>query len=345
MQWTAADIASWLNGEVEGNPDKTVSHPAPIETAGTDHFSFIANPKYVHHIYTSSAGIVLVKKNFKPEKSTSATLIRVDDPYLSFAILLQKIADSKQKKIKGVSQLASVHSEVNDREVYIGDYTVIEKGCTLHKDVMLYPHVYIGENCTIGTNTVIYPGVKIYADTVIGKNCIIHANVVIGSDGFGFAPKKDGSFQKIPQVGNVEIADDVEIGANTVIDRGTIGSTRIAAGTKIDNLVQLAHNVVIGRNTVIAAQAGISGSTEIGNFCMIGGQAGFVGHIKIADQSKVNAQSGVSKSIKKSGTAVTGSPAFDYMDSLRAQAVMRRLPELEKKIEALEQKLNRKTAD
>jgi len=272
------------------------------------------------------------------EKELKATLIRVPDAYSSFAVILTAYSEMAKANLTGIQQpvYISATARMGDN-VFVGAFTYIGDHVRIGNNVKLYPQVYIGNNACIDDDTILFPGVKIHHDCTIGKNVTIHAGSIIGSDGFGFAPQQDGSFKKVPQIGNVVIEDQVEIGANATIDRATIGSTLVKSGAKLDNLIQIAHNVEVGNNTVIAAQAGVSGSTKLGNNVMIGGQAGIVGHISIADGSKINAQSGVSKSIKSPNSAVTGSPAFDYTSALRSQALSRNLPDLEKRLKELEQ--------
>lgn len=337
MEFTAAQIAMMINGKVEGNADAAVSSFGKIEEATVGQLSFLANPKYEEYLYTTEASIVIVNESQELKKEVSAALIRVPDAYIAFATLLEKYQQIQQQQLTGIQQPVYIDAtaKVGD-QTYIGAFTYIGEKSIIGNNSKIYPNTFIGNNCIIGENTIIQPGVKIYNDTVIGNNVTIHAGTVIGGDGFGFAPQPDGTFKKIPQLGNVIIEDNVEIGANTTIDRATIGSTIIKAGAKLDNLLQIAHNVEVGNNAVIAAQAGVSGSTKIGNNVMIGGQAGIVGHIQIADGSKINAQSGVSKSIKSPNTVVTGTPAFDYTAALRSQALARNLPELEQRIKALE---------
>ncbi|ULQ56427.1 UDP-3-O-(3-hydroxymyristoyl)glucosamine N-acyltransferase [Flavihumibacter rivuli] len=337
MQFSAAQIALLINGKVEGNTDRTVSAFGKIEEAREGQLSFLANPKYEEHLYTTKASVIIINDNLELKQPVDATLIRVKDAYTAFATLLSKYQELKTQQLVGIQQPAYISPTAKIGEgVYIGAFAYIGEQVTIGNNVKIFPNSYIGNNVTIGDNTIIHPGVKIYHDCVLGRSITIHAGTVIGGDGFGFAPQADGSFQKVPQIGNVVIEDHVEIGANATIDRATIGSTIIKAGAKLDNLIQVAHNVEVGHNTVIAAQAGVSGSTKIGNNVMIGGQAGIVGHITIADGSKINAQSGVSKSIKNPNTAVTGSPAFDYTSALRSQAVSRNLPDMERRIKELE---------
>lgn len=336
MQVTAQQLAQLLNGIVEGNPDTTVNRPAKIEEGTSGTISFLANPKYEHYAYTTASSVLLVGNDFVPSQPIAATLIRVEEVYSAVAILLEKFGQKTDNQ-GVISQKASVHTTVKTGEnVAIGDMSVIEEDVFIGENTVVYPQVFIGKNVSIGKNTVLYPGVRIYQDCVIGDNCILHANAVIGSDGFGFAPQSDGTFKKVAQIGNVMIEDNVEIGANTTIDRGTMGSTMIRKGAKIDNLIQIAHNVDIGENTVIAAQTGIAGSTKIGANCMIGGQVGIVGHLQIADKTRIQAQSGVAASIKEPNTAWYGSPAIPYSNYLRSFAVFKQLPDVLKRLANLE---------
>lgn len=339
MQFTAQQIAQLIGGIVEGNPEKKVNGIAKIEEANSESISFLANPKYEVYATNTNAGILLVSHEFAIETPSTTTLIRVQDPYACLPVLLEYY--NKLNTSSGIEQPVFIAEGVAvSPDNYIGAFTYIGKQVSLGKNLKIYPNCFIDESVTIGDNCIIYSGVRIYHGCSIGNDCIIHSNAVIGSDGFGFAPQPDGSFKKIPQTGNVVLEDHVEIGANTVIDRATMGHTLIKRGAKLDNLVQIAHNVELGENTVIAAQAGISGSTKLGRNVMIGGQAGLVGHIRLADQVKVNAQSGVSKSIEEKGKAVTGSPAFDFREMLRAQSIMKKLPELLQRLELLEKKIN-----
>jgi UDP-3-O-[3-hydroxymyristoyl] glucosamine N-acyltransferase len=281
--------------------------------------------------------VIILNETQELKDRISSTLLRVSDPYTAFATLLSKYQEMVSQQMIGIQEPSYISkSAVLGENIFVGAFAYIGDNVKVGSNVKIYPNAYIGNNVTIGDNTILHPGVRIYHDCVVGKYVSIHAGTVIGSDGFGFAPQADGSFKKVPQIGNVIIEDNVEIGANSTIDRATMGSTLIKSGAKLDNLIQVAHNVEVGHNTVIAAQAGVSGSTKIGNNVMIGGQAGIVGHIQIADNAKINAQSGVSKSIKVPHTAVTGSPAFEYTSALRSQAVTRNLPELEKRIKELE---------
>ncbi len=337
MQFTAAQIALIINARVEGNPDAVVGSFGKIEEAQPGQLAFLANPKYEDHLYTTAASIIIINESQELKQPVDATLLRVQDAYSAFAILLSKYQEMIAQQMTGIQEPSyiSKSAKLGDN-IFIGAFTYLGEAVKIGNNVKIYPNVYIGNNVQIGDNSILHPGVRIYHDCVVGKNVNIHAGTVIGSDGFGFAPQSDGSFKKVPQIGNVIIEDHVEIGANSTIDRATMGSTLIKSGAKLDNLIQVAHNVEVGHHTVIAAQAGVSGSTKIGNNVMIGGQAGIVGHIQIADNAKINAQSGVSKSIKTPNTSVTGSPAFDYTSALRSQAVTRNLPELEKRIIELE---------
>jgi UDP-3-O-[3-hydroxymyristoyl] glucosamine N-acyltransferase len=342
MQITAAQIASLIHATVEGDPQASISDIAKIEEGRKDALSFIANAKYEHYLYTTEAGIVLVSDDLVLERPVSATLLRVPDPYASFATLLeiyQKMVTGNDEK-KGIEEPAYIHATaVLGQNVYVGAFSYIGKNAKIGDGVKIYPGVYIGDQVTIENDAIIYPGVKIYHNCIVGKRSILHSGVIVGSDGFGFAPLEDGTYKKIPQLGNVIIEDDVEIGSNSTVDRATMGSTIIRKGVKLDNLIQVAHNVEIGEGTVIASQTGISGSTKIGKHCMIGGQAGIVGHIQIADRTRINAQSGVSKSINKAGTVLTGSPAGEFRSSLKSQAIFRNLPGLLQRIQQLEDKL------
>lgn len=337
MTFSANQIAVLINGTIEGNPDNTVGSFGRIEVAQEGQIAFLANPKYEEHLYTTLASVVIIGDKLELKKPVAATLIRVSDPYTAFARLLHHYQQLKTQQLKGIQQPSFVSDSVKmGLNVYIGAFAYIGDNCEIGDNVKIFPGVYIGNNVKIGDNTMLHPGVRIYHDCSLGNNVTIHSGTVIGGDGFGFAPQADGTFNKVPQIGNVIVEDNVEIGSNATIDRATIGSTVIKSGAKLDNLIQIAHNVEVGNNTVIAAQAGVSGSTKIGNNVMIGGQAGVVGHITIADGAKINAQSGVSKSIKRPQTAVTGSPAFDYSSALRSQAISRNLPDLEKRISELE---------
>ncbi|MGC4231520.1 MAG: UDP-3-O-(3-hydroxymyristoyl)glucosamine N-acyltransferase [Niabella sp.] len=337
MLFSASQIALLINGTVEGDPNATVGSFGKIEEAGEGQLSFLANPKYEEYLYTTKATIIIVNESLELRQAVSPALIRVKDAYSAFATLLGKYQEFKQQQLKGIQQpvyISATASYADD--VFIGAFAYLGENVKVGEGSKIYPGVFLGDHVVVGKNTTLHPGVKILHSCQVGNNVTIHAGTVIGSDGFGFAPQADGSFSKVPQIGNVVIEDDVEIGANSTIDRATIGSTIIKKGAKLDNLIQIAHNVEIGYSTVVAAQAGISGSTKVGNGVMIGGQAGIVGHLHIGDGAKINAQSGVSKDLEP-GKAVTGSPAHDYTSALRSQALNRKLPELEKRIKELEQ--------
>jgi UDP-3-O-[3-hydroxymyristoyl] glucosamine N-acyltransferase len=336
MEFSALQIAQIINGKVEGDPTISVGSFGKIEEAKEGQLTFFANPKYEEFLYSTKASIIIVNTSYELKSPLHAVLIRVGDSYTAFATLLGKYQEIMTQQLSGIQQPSYIAKTASyGQQVFIGAFAYLGENVKLGNNNKIFPNAYIGNNVTVGDNCIIHPGVKIYQDCIIGKNVVIHAGTVIGSDGFGFAPQGDGSYKKIPQMGNVIIEDNVEIGANATIDRATIGSTILKAGVKLDNLIQVAHNVEIGNNTVIAAQAGVSGSTKIGNGVMIGGQAGIVGHIQIGDGAKINAQSGVSKTIE-AGKAVTGSPAYDYTAALRSQAISRKLPELEKRIHELE---------
>jgi UDP-3-O-[3-hydroxymyristoyl] glucosamine N-acyltransferase len=337
MQFTASQIAVLINGKVEGNPNVVVASFGKIEEAIEGQLAFLANPKYEEYLYSTGASVIIVNETQELREPVNASLIRVPDAYTAFAALLTKYQEIVDQQMTGIQEPTYIPKSVKlGEKIFIGAFAYLGENVVIGNNTKIYPNVFLGDRVRIDDHSIIHPGVKIYHDCVIGKHVTIHAGTVIGSDGFGFAPQSDGSFKKVPQMGNVIVEDNVEIGANSTIDRATMGSTIIKAGAKLDNLIQVAHNVEVGNNTVIAAQAGVSGSTKIGNNVMIGGQAGIVGHIQIADGSKINAQSGVSKSIKTPNAAVTGTPAFDYSSALRSQAVSRNLPELEKRLKELE---------
>ena len=340
MQFTAAQIAMMINGKVEGNADVAVNSFGKIEEAQKGQLAFLANPKYEEFLYITAASIIIINETQELKQSIEATLIKVPDAYSAFATLLDKYEQIQRQQLKGIQQPAYITTTAKIGEnVFIGAFAYVGENVIVANGAKIFPNTYLGNNVIVGENSILHPGVKIYHDCIIGSNVIIHAGAVIGSDGFGFAPQADGSFKKIPQIGNVIIEDYVEIGANTTIDRATIGSTLIKSGAKLDNLLQIAHNVEVGNNTAIAALTGVSGSTKIGKNVIIGGQAGLAGHLQIADGTKINGKSGVSKSIKIPNTSVTGTPAIDYVTSMRSQAIARNLPALEKRVKDLEDKL------
>lgn len=328
-------IAGFLKGEVEGDPQVKVNTIAKIEEGSEGALSFLANPKYEPYIYTTKSSIVLVSKSFRPSEKVSATLIRVDDAYESFASLLRLVDQARPRK-KGIHPTAIIEASATlGKDIYIGPYAYIGENCSIGDNCSVYPHVYIGDGTTVGKNCTLYSGVKIYHECIIGANCTIHAGTVIGSDGFGFAPQSDSEFMKIPQLGNVVVEDNVEIGANVAIDRATMGSTVIRKGVKIDNLVQIGHNVEIGENTVMAGQTGIAGSTKVGRNCMFAGQVGIAGHLKIADGTKIGAQSGIPGDVRKENSVLLGYPAMDHKDFLRSSVIFRKLPDLKIKVDEI----------
>jgi len=340
MNFTAAIIAEFLKGTIEGDPQTSVTDVSKIEEGKAGTLSFLANPKYEKFIYDSKSSIIIVNEDFKPKHKLGATLIRVKNAYESFAELLRFYEQNKPRK-SGISKISSISESASlGSGLYIGDFTVISDHVTLGDGVMLYPHVYIGDHVKIGEGTILHPGVKIYDDCEIGAHCVIHAGAIIGGDGFGFAPSQENNYQKVPQVGKVIIEDHVEVGANTTVDRATMGATILRKGVKLDNLIMIAHNVEVGENTVMAAQTGVSGSTWIGKNCMFGGQVGLIGHITIADGVKIAAQSGVPKSIKEEGAIVQGSPQLDFTHFQRCYVVFKNLPSLRNQVIDLERKIS-----
>jgi len=325
---------------VEGDPAARVNDVSPIEEGREGTLSFLANPKYEKYLYDTASSIVIVNEDFKPARAVAPTLIRVKNAYESFAALLQLYEESKPKK-SGISKLASVDKSAKlGKDPYVGDFTVVSEGAEIGDRVQLYPQVYVGAGVKIGEGTILYPGVKIYEGSEIGPYCVIHAGAIIGADGFGFAPNQENHYQKIPQLGRVILEDHVEVGANTTIDRATMGATILRKGVKLDNLIMIAHNVEVGENTVMAAQTGISGSTKIGSNCMFGGQVGLIGHITIASGVKIAAQSGLTKDVKQEGVVLQGSPAFEFGPYQRCYLLFKKLPELRNQIINLERKLN-----
>ncbi|MDO9340897.1 MAG: UDP-3-O-(3-hydroxymyristoyl)glucosamine N-acyltransferase [Bacteroidales bacterium] len=339
MEFTAATIAGFLNGEIEGNPDIKVNTVAKIEEGQNGALSFLANPKYENYLYTTKSSVVLVNKSFVPSAKVDATLIKVENAYEAFASLLRLVDQSRPRK-KGIHTTAIIEATAKiGSDVYIGPYAYIGENSVIGDGSSVYPHVFIGDNTKLGKNCTINPGVKIYHDCLVGEGCIIHAGTVIGSDGFGFAPQSESEYMKIPQLGNVIIEDHVEIGANVTIDRATMGSTIIRKGVKLDNLIQIGHNVEVGENTVMAAQTGIAGSTKVGKNCMFGGQVGIAGHIKIANGTKIGAQAGILGEVKEENTIILGSPAIDYKQFFKSSVIFKKLPELNIKIDVLEKEL------
>ena len=334
MKFTAAQIAGILEGEVIGNPDAVVFKLAKIEEGTEGSLTFLANPKYVNFIYTTQATITIVNNDFVPENELATTLIKVEDAYQSFSKLLEYYNQVKLMK-SGIEQPSVISENVTyGEQLYLGSFSYVGKNVTIGNNVKIYPNCFIGDNVSIGDNCIFFAGVKIYSETVIGNNCNFHSGCIVGSDGFGFAPTEEGTYNKIPQIGNVIIEDDVEIGANTTIDRATLGITLIRKGVKLDNHIQIAHNVEIGENTVIAAQTGIAGSTKIGSNCLIGGQVGIAGHLTIGNNVRVQAQSGIGKNISD-GEIIQGSPAFNYSDFSKSYVHFRNLPKIVSDLEEL----------
>ena len=332
MNFTAGQIADQLDGTIVGNRDVDINALSKIEEARKGSLTFLANPKYTEYIYSTDASATIVSNDFQPTEKITTTLIKVKDPYSSFTTILELFNSDKSKKI-GISKKSEIDKSSNvPKSSYVGHFSKIGKKSIIGEHCIIEDQVYIGENVKIGDNSKIYPGTKILDDTIVGDNCIIHSNCSIGSDGFGFAPNDDGTYRKIPQTGNVIIGNDVEIGSNSTIDRATIGSTIISDGVKLDNQIQIAHNVEIGTNTAIAAQSGIAGSTKIGKNCMIGGQVGIIGHLKIGDNVKIQAQAGVTTNID-SNARITGTPAIPFMNYNKSYIHFKNLPEIVKKID------------
>ncbi len=341
MEFSANQISELLQGTVEGNGETSVSTLSKIEESTPGSLSFLANPKYIDYIYDTQASIVIVGNDFSAERELKykPTLIRVADAYGAFGKLLEMYNQVKNNKV-GIAKSAIVADSASIGEnVYLGEHVVIGENTTIADGVKIFPNSFVGDNVTIDENTTVFAGARIYSETQIGKECVIHSGTILGADGFGFVPNSENNYKKVPQIGNVVIEDYVEIGANTCVDRATLGSTYIRKGVKLDNLIQIAHNVDIGENTVIAAQTGIAGSTKIGKNCMIGGQVGIVGHIKIAEEVKIAAQSGIGNSIEKKGAIVQGSPSIPIGDYKRSYVMFRKLPDLASQIRTLEKQL------
>ena len=339
MQFTALQIGQLLNGTIEGNPEVAVSSVAKIEEAESGSLSFLANPKYAPYLYTTGASIIIVNEDLNLEKPVSATLIRVKDAYSSFSVLLEEYNQAKLDK-SGIEEPCFIHPSAKiGKNVYIGAFAYIGANAVIGDHTKIYPQTYIGDMVKIGESCTLFAGVKVYHECVISDRVTIHSGTVIGSDGFGFAPQADSSYKKVSQIGNVVIEDDVEIGSNNSIDRATMGSTIIRKGVKLDNLIQVAHNVEIGSNTVIASQSGISGSTKVGENVVMGGQVGTVGHISIAKGSQIAAKTGINRSLEEEGKKWGGMPVTTFNENYRSQVVFQRLPELERKLEALEKEL------
>ena len=339
MEFTAQQIADFLGGEIQGNPTIKVSDFSKIEEGKPGTLSFLSNPKYSQYIYDSQASIILVNKDFEPEREIQSTLIKVDDAYQSLARLLSLVDQTKTRKT-GISALAYISdTAVVGENAYIAPFVYIGEQVTIGNNVSLHAHSCVEDGAKLGDHVTLFSGVKVYYNCVIGNNCTLHSGSIIGSDGFGFAPSEDGSYKKIPQMGNVVLEDNIEIGANSVVDRATLGSTIIRKGVKIDNLVQIAHNCEVGTNTVIAAQTGISGSTKLGKQCILAGQVGIAGHLHIADGTIFGAQTGVPNNVKKPNQTLQGYPAIPVMTFHRASVVYKNLPDLQKTVYALEKKI------
>ncbi len=346
MQFTAAQISMLINGKLEGDPTLAVHSFGKIEEAVSGQLSFLANPKYEEYLYCTKASVIIINESLVLKQNIKNTLIRVPDAYSAFATLLTKYQELMTQQLTGIQEPSYIAKTASiGEQVFIGAFAHIGEHVKIGKQVKIFPGVVLGDNVQVGDNTILHAGVKIYHDCTIADHVVVHAGAVIGSDGFGFAPQGDGTFKKVPQIGNVVVESHVEIGANATIDRATMGSTIIRTGAKLDNLVQIAHNVEVGSNTVIAAQTGVSGSTKIGKSVMIGGQTGIAGHLTIADGSKINGQSGITKNIKEPNRTLTGTPADDFTRSLRAQAHLRNLPELEKRVKELEKLVEQLIAD
>lgn len=341
MKFTAGQIAAMVNGTVEGNPDIEINALAKIEEGREGAISFLSNPKYEKYIYDTGSSVVLVRREFVPEHPVKATLIKVDDPYATIASLLKMVGEMLTPRKSGVEQPSFVAPGVEIPEgAYIGAFAYVGTGAKLGKNVKIYPQAYVGDGCVIGDDTIVYAGARIYHGCRIGARCVLHSGCVIGADGFGFAPV-DGHYDKIPQIGNVVLGDDVEIGANTTVDRATMGSTFVDRGVKLDNLIQVAHNCHIGEDTVVAAQAGFAGSSKVGRHCMIGGQVGVAGHIALGDNVEVAAQSGLHKGLAD-GSRVFGTPAMDFKAYLRKSVDIKGIPAMEKRIKELEKMIEQK---
>ncbi|MFZ4426927.1 MAG: UDP-3-O-(3-hydroxymyristoyl)glucosamine N-acyltransferase [Saprospiraceae bacterium] len=342
MEIKISVLATILNGEIEGDPNIVVTQPSRIEEAEEGSITFLGNPKYEQFVYSTNASALLVSKDFKPKQPIKPALIRVENVYAAVSMLMEKFSRQNSTH-SGISGQATLSDTASIGEgTSIGPYAVVSPGADLGPDCQIGAQVYIGKAVKIGARTILYPGVRIMDGCTIGTDCILHANAVIGADGFGFAPQEDGSYRKIPQLGNVIVEDNVEIGANCTIDRASLGSTIIRRGVKLDNLIHVAHNVEIGENTAIAAQTGIAGSAKIGQNCQIGGQVGIAGHIQVADRTKIQAQSAVASTVKKTDTAICGYPAIDYSLYLRAIMVFKQLPDFYKRFLAIEREFNNK---
>ena len=339
MEFSIAQIAEIVNGKVEGKKNEKINKIESIQDATRGSISFLSNPKYENFIYSTNASAVLVEENFKPKRQVNSTLIKVKDPYTSFTVLLEEYVKLTSFKKTGIEEPSHIGEKSSTGEnIYRGSYSYIGNHVSIGNNVKIYPHVYIGDHVVIGDNVILYSGAKIYDNTRIGNNCVIHSGAVVGSAGFGFAPQPDGSYKSIPQIGNVVISDNVDIGANTVIDCATFESTTIGKGVKLDNLIQVAHNVKIGENTVVAAQTGISGSSTVGKNCIIAGQVGIVGHLNIGDKVTLGAKAGIMSDVND-GDVKLGSPSMSRISFLKSYSIFRILPQLNRKIKELEKKI------
>ncbi|HEY9009215.1 UDP-3-O-(3-hydroxymyristoyl)glucosamine N-acyltransferase [Ohtaekwangia sp.] len=342
MEFTISQIAAMLGGAVQGDGSEKINMLAKIQDAKKGQLAFLSNPKYEQYIYTTQASVVIVKKDFVPRKEITTNLILVDDPYSSFTALLEEYHKMINFQKTGIEQPSYIgENSTVGKNIYRGAFSYIGSNVKIGDNVKIHPQAFVGDNVVIGDNTILHAGVKIYAGTRIGSNCVIHSGTVLGSDGFGFAPQEDGTYKTIPQLGNVILEDNVTIGGNTVIDCATLfgDATIIRQGVKLDNLIQVAHNVEIGKNTVIAAQSGISGSTKIGENCVLAGQVGVAGHLVLANNTSIGAQAGISKSIKDEGEKLMGAPAFDVKDYFKSYAVFKKLPDLNERLRELEKKV------
>lgn len=339
IEFSLEQVTQMLSGSLEGDGKQTVKNIAKIEEGKAGDISFLSNPKYENYIYSTNATAVIVAKDFEPKEPVDTNLIRVENPYSAFTLILEQYDRIMSFSKTGVEDFAVIKSSSQiGSDNFQGSFSYIGENCQIGNNVKIYPHVYIGDHCTIGDNTIIYSGAKVYNNTKIDDNCTLHSGCVVGSDGFGFAPQEDGTYKTIPQIGNVILGKNVSIGANTVVDCATLGSTVIKDGAKIDNLIQIAHNCEIGKNTVMAAQSGMAGTTKVGNNCVIGGQVGLGGHLSIADRTSFGAQSGIGKSVKKPDQILMGSPAIPIKDFYKAYAIFKNLPELSKRIAEMEEK-------
>ena len=339
MKYTAAQIAGILNGTVDGDENVSVTKLAKIEEGGKGSLTFLSNPKYTHYIYSTKASITIVNNDFVATNELSTTLIRVENAYKAFSQLLEFYNQAKSKKSGIESPVFISESVAHGENLYLGAFSYLGENVKIGDNVQIYPNVYLGDNVSIGDNTILYTGVKIYSDSIIGKSCIINSGVVIGADGFGFTANDEGAYHKVPQIGNVIVGDNVDVGPGTTIDRATLGSTIIGEGVKLDNQIQIAHNVTIGENTVIAAQTGVAGSTKIGKNCIIGGQVGIAGHIIIGDNVKIQAQSGVGKNVKENET-LQGSPSLGYADFNKSYVYFKNLPKIVERLNTVEKKID-----